>query len=113
MIPFPWYDELEDHEDRLDPEFTRGKLRVIAFPSSSSDELEIRLDFELNDDELALMEDECESLDELPILSSFRFDNELESHIIHDFAVGKVVERQPQPAAHECFRRLDERIVVR
>ena len=36
MIPFPWYDELEDHEDRLDPEFTRGKLRVIAFPSSSS-----------------------------------------------------------------------------
>lgn len=81
MIPFPWYDELEDHEDRLDPEFTRGKLRVIAFPSSSSDELEIRLDFELNDDELALMEDECASIDELPILSSFRFDNELESPI--------------------------------
>ena len=67
MIPFPWYDELEDHEDRLDPEFTRGKLQVIAFPPSSSDELEIRLDFELNDDELALMEDECASIDELPI----------------------------------------------
>lgn len=81
MIPFPWYDELEDHEDRLDPEFTRGKLQVIAFPPSSSDELEIRLDFELNDDELALMEDECASIDEPPILSLFRFDNELENPI--------------------------------
>ena len=81
MIPFPWYDELEDHEDRLDPEFTREKLRVTAFPASSSIELEIRLDFELNDDELALMEDECASIDEPPILSSFRFDNELENPI--------------------------------
>ena len=81
MIPFPWYDELEDHEDRLDPEFTREKLRVTAFPASSSIELEIRLDFELNDDELALMEDECTSIDEPPILSSFRFDNELENPI--------------------------------
>lgn len=41
MIPFPWYDELEDHEDRLDPEFTCGKLRVIAFPASSSTEFEL------------------------------------------------------------------------
>ncbi len=69
------------NEDRLDPEFTREKLRVTAFPASSSIELEIRLDFELNDDELALMEDECTSIDEPPILSSFRFDNELENPI--------------------------------
>ena len=81
MIPFPWYDKLEDHEELFDPEFTYGKLRVIAFPSSSSDELEIRLDFEFNDDELALITAECALIDELPILSSFRFDNELESPI--------------------------------